>query len=48
MLNILGRFNRSDYSDSGAGKILRKDLRVLAKQELMGRDPADDGMKAKL
>ncbi|KAF9012476.1 AMP binding protein [Cyathus striatus] len=33
---------------SAAGKILRRELRERAKQELAGRDPADDIVKAKL
>jgi hypothetical protein len=33
---------------SAAGKILRRELRDLAKKELAGRDPADNLVKAKL
>lgn len=33
---------------SAAGKILRRELRDLAKEELAGRDPADSTSRAKL
>ncbi|KAF8967926.1 AMP binding protein [Flammula alnicola] len=33
---------------SAAGKILRRELRERAKEELAGRDPSDDNVKAKL
>ncbi|KDR75730.1 hypothetical protein GALMADRAFT_248391 [Galerina marginata CBS 339.88] len=33
---------------SAAGKILRRELRDRAKEELTGRDPSDDNVKAKL
>ena len=33
---------------SAAGKILRRELRDQAKQELAGRDPHDDHVNAKL
>lgn len=36
------------YFFSASGKVLRRELRDLAKAELGGKDPVDDIFKAKL
>lgn len=39
---------RFNVTHSAAGKILRRELRERAKQELAGRDPGDEDVRNKL
>ena len=47
-LIIVQTTNIYDDFFSAAGKILRRELRDRAKEELAGRDPYDDHVNAKL